>query len=117
MRSRGTSSAYRELGPAVSTLDELRAKLKVFESFGYKASAKELRRRIRALERGQDPDAPQITEPPRPRKRVKWSRLDSGGRYRVRMVCGHMATVNGVACKGGLGHRAPFTAVCPICNP
>lgn len=104
------------MGPKVKdkhALDELRGKLKVFEHFGYKASATEVRRKIRALERGQDPDAPRIDfADHRPRKRIVWSGPLPHGRYRVRLTCRHLATVKALACG-----RAPLTAICPVCTP
>lgn len=99
-------------------IDELRDKLAMFERLGYTASAKETRRKLRALQRGLDPDAPKISmRDDRPRKRVIWSRPLSGGRYFVRLTCRHTATVKGVPSKQTAFARAPYTAICPVCNP
>ena len=99
-------------------INELRDKLAMFEGLGYTASAKEVRRKLRALQRGVDPDAPKIdTTDRRPRKRVIWSRPLSGGRYFVRLTCRHTATVNGVPSKQTAFLRAPYTAICTTCNP
>lgn len=119
MRPRGAASAHGELGPAVShDLDTMREQLRLFESMGYKASAKALRHKIRALERGIDPDAPKIdTRDRRPRKRVTWSRpARRQGYFFVRLTCGHLIDAKGVPDRDGF-KRAPHTAICPTCNP
>lgn len=99
--------------------DELRTKLKTFEGLGYKASAREVRRKIRAIERGIDPDAPKIdTRDRRPRKRVTWSRPSRrAGYFFVRLTCGHRLDVKGVPAKQSALSRAPYTAVCMTCDP
>lgn len=100
-------------------LDAMREQLRLFESMGYKASAKALRHKIRALERGIDPDAPKIdTRDRRPRKRVTWSRpARRKGYFFVRLTCGHLIDAKGVPSKQTAFPRAPYTAICPICNP
>lgn len=100
-------------------LADLRERLKLCEASGLDASAKELRRKIRALERGTDPDAPCIDmKDRRPRKRVVLVRRPiAQGRYFVRLACGHSVTVNGVPSKTHPTMRAPYTAICNVCTP
>lgn len=97
----------------------LRDALEMAKVLGSASTQREIRRKIRAIEHGQDPDAPRIDthEKPRPRKRVTWSRPGRRkGYYFVRLTCGHLTDAKAVPDRDGF-QRAPHTAVCPTCNP
>lgn len=99
-------------------LADLRDRLAFCEKAGFATSADVLRQEIRRLGRGVDPEAPQLDESDRrPRKRVTRSRPISQGRYIVNLTCGHQVTVNGVRSRQAPALRAPFTAICTVCNP
>lgn len=98
-------------------LKVLRDALKMAECLHSESTQQEIRRKIKAAERGIDPDAPAIEAEQRPRKRVKWSRPGRRkGYFFVRLSCGHLTDAKGVSDRDGF-KRAPHTAVCPICNP
>lgn len=95
----------------------LRDALKMAECLGSASTMREIRRKIRAIERGQDPDAPRIVVERKPRKRVTWSRPGRRkGYFFVRLTCGHLIDSKGVPDRDGF-QRAPHTAICPTCNP